>query len=38
MQYFRDLSNASTAGPPTAATTAPIMARYATEVSSEYAP
>lgn len=38
VQYFRDLSKASTAGPPTAAVTAPIMARYATEVSSEYAP
>jgi len=38
VQYFRELSNASTAGPPTASETAAIMARYATETSSEYAP
>jgi hypothetical protein len=34
VQYFRDLSDASTAGPPTAAETAAIMIRYATEVFS----
>ena len=38
VQYFRDLSEASTAGPPTAGDTAAMMARYATETSSEYAP
>ncbi len=38
VQYFRDLGEASAAGPPTASATAAIMARYATETSSEYAP
>ena len=38
VQYFRDLSHASAAGMPPTDETAAIMARYATETSSEYAP
>ena len=38
VQYFRDLGAASAAGPLTPGGTAAIMARYATETSSEYAP
>ena len=38
VQYFRDLSRASAAGMPSASEIAAIMARYATETSSEYAP
>lgn len=38
VQYFRDLSEASAAGPPSPDALATIMARYATEASTEYAP
>jgi hypothetical protein len=37
-QYFRDLSDASAAGPPTARGMAAIMARYATAPATEYSP
>ena len=38
VQYFRDLRDAAPAGLPPAAEVGVIMARYATEVSTEYAP
>jgi len=38
VHYFRELSGASAAGLPTADDSAAIMARYATEHSTEYAP
>jgi mannose-6-phosphate isomerase-like protein (cupin superfamily) len=38
VQYFRDLRDASAAGPPTARDLDAVMARYATERSTEYAP
>ena len=37
VQYFRDLRDASPVGPPTPGEVDTIMARYATEVSTEYA-
>ncbi len=38
VQYFRELRDATAAGPPAAGAVEAIMARYATEVSTEYAP
>ncbi len=38
VQYFRDLRDAAAAGPPTSSAIEAIMARYATERSTEYAP
>jgi len=38
IQYFRDLRDLTAAGPPTDSDLNTLMARYATEVSTEYAP
>jgi quercetin dioxygenase-like cupin family protein len=38
VQYFRDVRDAGVAGPPPGSDLDAIMARYATEVSTEYAP
>lgn len=38
VQYFRDLRDASAAGPPSAGDLEVLMARYATEPTTEYAP
>ncbi len=38
VQYFRDLRDAAAAGPPTSSVIGKLMARYATEPSTEYAP
>jgi len=38
VQYFRDLRDAAAAGPPTSSDVDAIMARYATEAATEYAP
>lgn len=38
VQYFRDMRDLATAGPPSAHDVEAIMARYATELSDEYAP
>lgn len=38
VQYFRELRDATAAGPPAASAVEAIMARYATEVSTEYTP
>lgn len=37
VQYFRDVRDLATAGPPAASAVAAVMARYATEQSTEYA-
>jgi len=38
VQYFRDLRDVAAAGPPTSSAIGELMARYATEPSTEYAP
>ena len=38
IQYFRELHDLTAAGPPTGSDLEALMARYATEISTEYAP